>query len=339
MTNNPEQRKSYEYDVCLSFAGENRAYVRLVADLLRKAGIRVFFDEYDEVGLWGKDLYVHLDDMYKNAAHYCILFVSKHYADKLWTNHERRSAQERAFKENTEYILPARFDDTTIPGLRDTVGYIDLRGRDPTELAELIIAKVGRPVRHDYLPPIPDALFRSLGVKTAEERDDVYATANEFLSCLKRMSEEERFLVLTFFMRSCPAELPENIHINIDLLQRVTGFVPSKIKRLLGGLRSLGFSVSLREDDETQDRLGRLEKLVLQWHDMSIDGFGNATVIASAMIEGAMEGYCEEHAMEALKRLDFSQLARATAVVDQHRKKSANKALKRIGGKKRSPPA
>ena len=52
---------TYDYDVCLSFAGENRAYVEEVASDLFARGIRVFYDKYEEVELWGKDLYVHLD--------------------------------------------------------------------------------------------------------------------------------------------------------------------------------------------------------------------------------------------------------------------------------------
>lgn len=322
MINNPKQQQNYDYDVCLSFAGENRKYVRLVADALKKMGIRVFFDEYEEVGLWGKDLYVHLDKMYKNAAHYCVLFVSKYYAEKLWTNHERRSAQERAFKENTEYILPARFDDTVIPGLRDTVGYINLRGRAPIKLATLIKTKIGNHVRQNYLPPIPNVLFRVLGAKTKTAQGEVNSAANEFLDCMKKTREEERSLVFDFFLHACPAELPENVHINIDLLRRVSGFTPSKIKRLLVNLNSLGFNVKLSEDDETNNRIGRLEKLVLEWHDLSLTGRGNATEVANSMIIGATVGYCEKHAKEALSRLDFSQLSDATAIEDYHRKKA-----------------
>lgn len=83
------QTKEFEYDVCLSFAGGNRRYVRIVADILKDKGVRVFFDEYEEVALWGKDLYAHLSDIYENATRYCVLFVSKQYAAKVWTNHER----------------------------------------------------------------------------------------------------------------------------------------------------------------------------------------------------------------------------------------------------------
>jgi hypothetical protein len=48
------------------------------------------------------------------------VFISSHYARKLWTNHERKSAQARAFKERSEYLFPARFDDTDVPGILST---------------------------------------------------------------------------------------------------------------------------------------------------------------------------------------------------------------------------
>ena len=37
---------------------------------------------------------------------------------------------------------PARFDDTEIPGLPSTTGYIDLRQTTPEQLAELIKQKL-----------------------------------------------------------------------------------------------------------------------------------------------------------------------------------------------------
>jgi hypothetical protein len=314
----PRDIKATEYDVCLSFADEDREYVSKVATELKKNGVRVFYDEYEELNLWGKDLYVHLDDVYKNAARYCVIFVSTHYANKLWTNHERKSAQERALKENTEYILPARFDDTPIPGLRGTVGYIDLRGRSPEDFARLITEKIGDHIKENYFPPIPDLLFKDFNIENEEEKNDVYGAALSFFYSLKRMTEDERHLILCFLMRACPGELPENVHISIDLLKRESGFTPSKIKRLLGNLRSLGFYSKLREDRETEGHLGEQELLVLEWHDMSIDGIGNATDIASTMVDLGRKGYCLEHGLQALKRLDFSQLSEVTFVGEDH---------------------
>ncbi|MFI6066558.1 toll/interleukin-1 receptor domain-containing protein [Micromonospora sp. NPDC051227] len=130
------------YDVCFSFAGEQRQYVDRVAEVARSAGIRVFYDLYERVELWGKDLYQHLDGVYSDASKFCVVFLSADYARKLWTSHELKSAQARAFRQHEEYLLPARFDDTRIPGIRDTVGYIDLRQTTPEQFGALIVAKV-----------------------------------------------------------------------------------------------------------------------------------------------------------------------------------------------------
>jgi hypothetical protein len=135
----------HQYDVCLSFAGEQRAYVQNVADVLTENGLRVFYDRYEQANLWGRDLYEHLDEVYRKRAKYCILFISADYARKVWTNHERKSAQARALEDSGEYVLPARFDDTEIPGVRPTIGYIDLRLVTPSRLAELVREKFAAP--------------------------------------------------------------------------------------------------------------------------------------------------------------------------------------------------
>jgi len=130
-----------EYDFAFSFAGEDREYVEQVAQAL-KDRCRIFYDGYEQVNLWGRDLYVHLDDIYRRRARFCVIFISRHYARKLWTNHERASAQARAFSDNQIYILPARFDDTEIPGIRPTLGYIDLQQHTPDSFAELLYQKI-----------------------------------------------------------------------------------------------------------------------------------------------------------------------------------------------------
>ena len=134
----------YPYDVGLSFAGEQRAYVEEVAAGLDRLGIGVFYDRYEQVDLWGKNLTTHLDDVYRKQCRYCVMFASADYARKVWTNAERASAQARAVQQKEEYLLPARFDDTEIPGLLPTVGYIDLRVTAPAELVQMITRKLDR---------------------------------------------------------------------------------------------------------------------------------------------------------------------------------------------------
>jgi TIR domain len=135
-------KEGYEYDVCLTFAGENRDYVEMVARGLQAKGVRVFYDEDETTTLWGKNLVEYFDWVYRKASRYCVMFISEHYAKKPWTRHERRSALARALEEDEEYILPARFDDTELEGLPPTVGYLDLAEIAPATLIEHILKKL-----------------------------------------------------------------------------------------------------------------------------------------------------------------------------------------------------
>jgi hypothetical protein len=144
-----EEDPEYDYDVTLSFAGEDRKYVEELAHYLTEMGVRVFYDRYYEADLWGRNLYTHLDEIYQNKSLYCIMFLSKHYRDKVWTNHERESAQARAFREKNEYILPVKFDETEIPGIRGTIGYIDGNNHTPQDLSKLVLTKLGLNVQVD----------------------------------------------------------------------------------------------------------------------------------------------------------------------------------------------
>ena len=131
-----------KYDVALSFAGEDRQHAKALADLLKAGGYCFFYDENELAQLWGKNLYDYLSSVYKDRARYCVMFLSQHYERKLWTNHERQMAQARAFQENREYILPVRLDDTEIPGIPPTVGYLDLRSMTIEEVYEALVMKL-----------------------------------------------------------------------------------------------------------------------------------------------------------------------------------------------------
>jgi hypothetical protein len=81
--------------------------------------------------------------VYQNQAFFTVMFISEAYKEKLWTNHERMSAQARAFSENKEYILPAFFDTSVeVPGLLKTTGYIDLSKLAPEGFADKIVEKL-----------------------------------------------------------------------------------------------------------------------------------------------------------------------------------------------------
>jgi len=103
----------------------------------------VFYDREEEVFLWGKDLSDTLDAVYRQRARFVVMFISEHYAKKIWTNHERKSALAKVLESREEYVLPARFDYTELPGIRPTIGYIDLTKETPETFASKIVKKIG----------------------------------------------------------------------------------------------------------------------------------------------------------------------------------------------------
>lgn len=153
---------SFDFDVALSFAGEDRVYVDAVAQALRKEGIRVFYDEFVSAELWGADLYVLFDEVFRKKSRYVVAFVSKHYVAKPWPSHERRSAQARALFEAAPFLLPVQLDDSELPGLPPTVGYVDARKTDTSALVTLIMEKVGVGSVHGPASPTIERVPRSV---------------------------------------------------------------------------------------------------------------------------------------------------------------------------------
>jgi hypothetical protein len=323
MEDEAERRRDFEFDVCLSFAGEQREYVDEVAEHLREKGIRVFYDDFERADMWGKDLYEHLAYIYSQAARYCVLFASKDYAEKIWTSHERQNAQARALEEHGEYVLPARFDETEIPGLRKTIRYESLDGMSTDDLADLIEEKLGARQKENFLPPRPDRLFSALRLDDEGEQELAEHKAQQFFQTLQRMSSDERRVVFTVLVSACPAELPENLHMSADLIRRITGFPPRQIKGLLAAIRPLGFHCSAREPDggHADQLMPDDEILVLEWSDMTgapdLEEWSDLEV-ADQMVRLAREPYCETCADKAIMTLNFTGLSTATFDPDGH---------------------
>ncbi|GGO33525.1 toll/interleukin-1 receptor domain-containing protein [Deinococcus humi] len=141
-----ESNKAYPFDVCLSFAGEDRKFVHQVYEALTAAGVKTFYDRDADIEseLWGSNLYEYLDDIYRNQARFCIMFLSRNYVKKAWTRLERESAQARAFLDHQAYILPVRLDDTEVPGVRSTTGFLT-RSNGVQRIVNATLQKLKRP--------------------------------------------------------------------------------------------------------------------------------------------------------------------------------------------------
>ncbi|MCP3776647.1 hypothetical protein NLX71_25735 [Paenibacillus sp. MZ04-78.2] len=172
--------------------------------------------------------------------------------------------------------------------------------------------------RQNFFPPDPDKLVDYLTTRDEANFEAVLYQARHFWDVLQRMEPHERTIIYQIFLNSCPAELPDNVHISLDYLRRITKHPEAELKEVLGALKSLGFFCSLREDDENPEFFGKSNMLVLEWHCFLINAPDNAIDVANAIIHGAIDGYCEFHAMKALENLNFGQLSTATTVEDEH---------------------
>ncbi len=128
------------FDVALSFAGEQRAYVEVVATLLKNAGIRVFYDNQED--LWGSDLTKRLEQVYRRQSRFVVVFVSREYISKAWPNLERQHALTGRIERMDDSVLPARFEALDLPGLPGSVGYLDISAMTPEALVERVLTKL-----------------------------------------------------------------------------------------------------------------------------------------------------------------------------------------------------
>ncbi len=138
----PGGRPGLRWDVALSFAGAQRDYVGQVAAALKARGARCFYDADRQVRLWGTHLAEELPRIYERESAVVVVFISAHYAERDWTRLERRAAFSRAVHEAGVYVLPARFDDSELPGLLEDAVTVDLRDYTPEQFADLIVAKL-----------------------------------------------------------------------------------------------------------------------------------------------------------------------------------------------------
>lgn len=121
-----EGQLTFEYDIALSFAGEHRGIAESIAQELRKSGISLFYDNFEQSKLWGKRLSKHFQQIYGSKTRFVVVLISKEYPIKDWTDFEFTIAREEAKNRKSEYILPVRIDDTHIFGLPSDIAYLDL---------------------------------------------------------------------------------------------------------------------------------------------------------------------------------------------------------------------
>lgn len=138
------RRAGYEYDVTLSFAGNDRPVVERLVEVLQDHGLRVFYDFEQQADLWGKDLRRELARIYGQRAQFMIVCLSNDYPERDWTTFEYEIGRDAASKRTEDYLLPLIVGTNRPPitGLPTTVGFISLHDRSMEEVADLVLQKL-----------------------------------------------------------------------------------------------------------------------------------------------------------------------------------------------------
>jgi hypothetical protein len=142
------------FRVALSFPGEHREFVNRVAERLseRLGRERVLYDAYYEAEFARIDLDTYLQRLYHDESDLIAVFISAHYERKEWCGLEWRAIRDIIKQRRESTVVPVRFDNTEIPGLFSTSGYIWVGDREPEDIADLILQRLD--LEHDGVEPI-----------------------------------------------------------------------------------------------------------------------------------------------------------------------------------------
>ena len=101
----------------LSFAGAQREYVEQVTAALKARGVRCFYDADEQVRLWGMHLAEELPRIYARRSAAVVVFISADYAAGAGPGWSAAPRSAGRWPRPGVFVLPARFDDSELPGL------------------------------------------------------------------------------------------------------------------------------------------------------------------------------------------------------------------------------
>ena len=134
------------FRVALSFSGKRREFISRVAEYLANVigKDRVLYDKYYEPEFARPSLDTYLQCLYHSQSELIVVFICSDYKEKEWCGLEWRAISDLIKKREFSKIMLLRFDDTEIPGLYGTDGYIPIEGRNEVDVANMILKRLAQ---------------------------------------------------------------------------------------------------------------------------------------------------------------------------------------------------
>jgi hypothetical protein len=112
--------KDREWDVAISFAGENRELAAYISNQLEILDIHVFFDKLYEDNYLGQAWGAKFKSIFADQSGLVICLLDQNHERKIWPTFERDCFTPRVAAGE---VIPIFLDDTVFPGIpKDIVG-------------------------------------------------------------------------------------------------------------------------------------------------------------------------------------------------------------------------
>lgn len=106
--------RDFEWDIAISFAGENRTLAEFIGEKLRDLDISVFYDRnYEDNylgGLWSKQFL----EIFVQKSRLVVAILDQHHSEKVWPTFERDCFTPRVPEAE---VIPVFLDKTVFPGI------------------------------------------------------------------------------------------------------------------------------------------------------------------------------------------------------------------------------
>lgn len=134
--------RDFEWDIAISFAGENRTLAEFIGQQLRERDISVFYDRHYEDnylgGLWSKEFL----EIFVQKSRLVVAILDQHHKDKVWPTFERDCFTPRVPEAE---VIPVFLDKTIFTGIPSDLVSIHFEyGGDVAAQSDAIIVDVVR---------------------------------------------------------------------------------------------------------------------------------------------------------------------------------------------------
>ena len=164
------------------------------------------------------------------------------------------SAQARAFTESEEYVLPIRLDNTQIPGIRPTIGYIDGSKYTPKQICSMILKKLNKPeikIFENDFDESDDIILPKIRrtITDLEKKKFLRSSFSEikiyFQKALTKLKKSNSSIIETDFDEVTSSKFVATVYID--------GELKAQCKIWIGGMWGSGNSISFSEGNRGLD--------------------------------------------------------------------------------------